>query len=314
MHVAVAVIANSRGEVLITRRANHVHQGGLWEFPGGKVEAGESVQHALKREIHEELGIDIEPMHRLIRVPYRYTDRHVLLDVWKVDPVRGQVCGREGQPLAWTAIESLDKSSFPAANRSIIAALNLPDRCLITPEPERGVEPFLERLERCLQHGIRLVQLRCKSLGRKDYEDLAMQVLQLCRSYDARLLLNTAAAAAERLGADGVHLDSRRLANTDARPLPADKWVGVSCHAPADLELANAIGADLAMLSPVKPTATHPGADPLGWDRFAEWADRCAIPVYALGGMKASDVDTARAAGAQGIAAIRALWDLPNAF
>ncbi len=123
VHVAVGALVNAAGAVLVTRRPEHVHQGGLWEFPGGKVEPGESVRQALERELREELGVVVGRARPLIRVRHRYPERTVLLDVWRVDVYRGEAHGREGQPLAWRAPGDLDPADFPEADAPIIEAL-----------------------------------------------------------------------------------------------------------------------------------------------------------------------------------------------
>jgi 8-oxo-dGTP diphosphatase len=309
LHVAVAAIVNSRGQVLVSLRPGHVHQGGLWEFPGGKLEPGESVRDALQREIHEELGISIVHQRPLIRIPYRYPDRSVLLDVWKVDAFHGEPHGKEGQPIEWVAIDSLCNGNFPAANQPIIRALQLPPKYLITPEPVLPTDSFVEHLQACLDKGIRLVQLRTKALDKDDYRVLARRVIGLCHEYGAKILLNTDAGLVQALGADGVHLTSQGLQHTRERPLPQEYLVAASCHTLDELRVAQQAGADFAMLSPVLPTASHPDTSPLGWPAFSQSVDSIAIPVYALGGMKPAHCDTAIARGAQGIAAIRALWD-----
>ena len=306
--VAVAAIVNEHQQVLVSLRPDHVHQGGLWEFPGGKLEAGESVRAALDREIHEELGLSVTRARPLIRIRHRYPDKAVVLDVWRVDGFRGAAHGREGQVIEWLAIDALAARPFPAANRSIIRALQLPVEYLITPEPEDTAERFLQQLRASLEAGVRLVQLRAKALSPAEYEALARRTIELCRRYGARILLNSDPQLVQRLGADGVHLSGARLAAAEVRPLPDRLWVAASCHRPDDLAMAERVGADFAVLSPLKPTASHPAAAPLGWARFSRWVEGCTIPVYALGGMQPSDIDTAIHNGAQGIAAIRALW------
>ena len=124
LHVAVGVIQDSLGRVLVARRSAQQHQGGLWEFPGGKVEKGESVLDALHRELYEELGIEVNLAYPFTLIDYRYTDRHVLLDVWRVKRFTGVPMARESQPLEWRNVSELDQDEFPAANRQIIQALN----------------------------------------------------------------------------------------------------------------------------------------------------------------------------------------------
>ncbi len=309
LHVAVAAIVDDTRRVLLARRPDHVHQGGLWEFPGGKRETGESIEAALEREIQEELGIRIGKRRPLICVPHHYDDRSVLLEVWRVDSYEGEPHGREGQPVEWVPIEALDERAFPAANVPIIRALQLPSACLITPDPGNDQDVFLARLQRRLEDGIRLIQLRAKGLDEKHYRVLAERVIALCRRSGARVLLNAEAELAVQLGADGIQLRSRRLQQAGERTLPEDLLLGASCHTAEELARAHAIGADFALLSPVKPTASHPDAPALGWEAFAQQVTACAMPVYALGGMTSADIDDAIAHGGQGIAAIRALWD-----
>jgi 8-oxo-dGTP diphosphatase len=308
IYVAAAAITNDRNEVFIARRPEHVHQGGLWEFPGGKVEPGETVREALQRELHEEIGIDVLSARPLIRLHYDYPDKSVLLDVWLVRQFGGTPHGREGQPVQWVPRMELQDYDFPAANQPIITALQLPDKYLITPSPRDGSEHFLARLEKSLQNGISLVQLRAPELSDASYAGLAGKVLSLCQQYDAQLVLNSDPVWVERLGAHGVHLNSRRLMTCTARPLAKDFWVGASCHNTAEIEQANSINADFAVLAPVLPTQSHPQAATLGWEPFRQLTDMANLPVYALGGMSVQHLAVAHEHGAQGIAAIRSLW------
>lgn len=314
LHVAVAAIVNPQRQVLLSLRPDHLHQGGLWEFPGGKLEPGESVRQALQREIAEELGLQIGAARPLIRVRHRYADRQVLLDVWRVDAFSGRAQGCEGQRIEWVPVEALAARSFPAANGPIIQALQLPSTYLITPDPcsdpgpGRDHELFLQRLQAALATGVELVQLRAPHLDPPAYAALARSVITLGHQYKARVLLNAGAELVEQLGADGLHLNSQRLAHAVERPLTSQFTVIASCHSQEQLRQAGRLGVDGAVLSPVRPTASHPGAPPLGWTRFAEWVDTCPFPVYALGGMGAGDVTVAQAHGGQGIAAIRGLW------
>lgn len=309
LRVVAATVFDDAGRVLLARRPAHLHQGGLWEFPGGKVEPGESLEQALARELEEELGILPRRSRPLIRIRHAYPDRRVELDVWRVDAFSGEPHGREGQPVEWVAPEELPEREFPAANRPIVNAVRLPDRYLVTGEPAGDPRRFLDRLEQALAGGVRLVQLRAKELPEAEYLRLAGQALERCRRHGARLLLNAPPGWVERVGADGVHLDRHRLASLEQRPLGSRHWVAASCHDARELARAEAVGCDFAVLSPVLPTASHPGAPILGWEGFAELADAARIPVYALGGVGPADIPRAHGLYAQGIAAIRALWE-----
>src|SRR5690606_37876357 len=118
--------------ILIARRADTAHQGGLWEFPGGKVEPGETVQQALQRELLEELGVTTGDFTPLIQIAHDYGDKAVLLDVYRGVIQAGTAHGREGQPLKWVTPGELNGYAFPAANRPIVSAITLPQRLLIT--------------------------------------------------------------------------------------------------------------------------------------------------------------------------------------
>ncbi len=301
-------IADADGRILVTRRADHVHQGGLWEFPGGKLEPGESPAQGLRRELSEELGIQIRSSRPLIRVSHDYGDLHVLLDVHRVDDYDGIPTGCEGQPLAWLTPEAMDPEQFPAADRPIINALRLPPVLLVTGEDPSRPDDFLGRLARAIMAGVMLVQLRAHSLTDDDYGRLAARAFALCERHRVRLLLNRDPRRACKLPRHGLHLTSRILMEVPARPGRPGELIGASCHDGAQLARAVELGLDYALLSPVKPTASHPDALPLGWRKFAELADSAQLPIYALGGLTLDDLGDAFEHGAQGIAGLRGLW------
>jgi 8-oxo-dGTP diphosphatase len=309
VQVAAAVIVDAAGRVLVAERPLDRHQGGLWEFPGGKVEAEEPPRAALARELWEELGITIKKSRPLIRVRHDYPDKAVRLDVWRVDEFEGRPHGREGQAIAWVAPEELCRRNFPAADRPIIAAARLPPLYLVTPEPGEDTVAFLDRLRNRLAAGISLVQLRAKALAPAAYAALARKVVDLCRASDTKLLLNAPPALAAEVGAAGVHLTAARLMALEERPLPAEMWVGASCHDEQELAHACRIGVDFVVVAPVLATASHPAARPLGWAALQRLTDLATVPVYALGGMKRSDLPKAWEYGAQGIAAVSGLWE-----
>lgn len=306
IRVAAAVIRRGE-EVLIARRPADKHQGGLWEFPGGKVEPGEGVREALARELEEELGIVPEQARPLICISHDYPDKSVCLDVWEVTTFRGGPEGREGQPLRWVPAEALPSYAFPAANQPIVTAARLPSRYAISPD-SLDREVLTAWAEERLSRGIRLLLLRAPSLPEQAYLRLAEALLPRCREAGARLLLHGDPVLLERLPtADGLHMPARFMKALARRPLPAGKWWAVSTHDASEMALAGQLGADFVTLSPVQPTASHPEASTLGWARFTELAAKATVPVYALGGLGEADIETAWQAGAQGIAAIRGL-------
>lgn len=308
VHVAVGVVLDNCGNVLIAKRPDNSDQGGLWEFPGGKLEQGECVLDALKRELKEELAIDIITTESLITIRHDYGDKVVLLDVHKVTEFTGQPQGNEGQPIQWVPLSRLSDYQFPAANRVIIAALNLPQRLLITGNfTDTG--DFLVRLETALAKGLRMVQLRLKQSTA--IPELLEPVAELCNRYSARLTINTRPHFFTELALPlnvGLHLNSHELLACDARPVKSTTLLGASCHTANDIKHAEKIGVDYICLSPVLKTHSHPDQLGMGWDRFSTLVADAVIPVYALGGMTESDLSMALSCGAQGIAAISEWW------
>ncbi|MGL6249659.1 MAG: Nudix family hydrolase, partial [Billgrantia desiderata] len=219
VHVAAAAIISSDGEkALIARRPSNVDHGGLWEFPGGKLAPYETGLEGLKRELHEELGVEIKRAQPLIRIHHEYADKHILLDVWQVHEFSGEPFGREGQAIRWVPLDELVNYPFPAANLPILQAVMLPTEYLITAE-EADAAVFDACLERALvEDGVRLVQLRAKTLDEAAYLARAERALALCRRHGARLLLNADPALLDRVEADGVHLTSERLMSLERRP------------------------------------------------------------------------------------------------
>ena len=308
VHVVAGVVVNDDQEILLARRPAHAHQGGLWEFPGGKVEHNETPLLALCRELHEEVGIDVVRARPFIQVEHSYPDKRVLLDVHRVLAYGGRAHGREGQPIRWVNRADISGYEFPAANLPIVTAVRLPEQYLIT-GVYSGPADFRLRLERALDAGVRLIQLRAKALPETELCRLAREALSLCHARGATLLVNAGTEVVTASGADGLHLSSRQLMQCTARPLPRDAWVGASVHNAHELEHAHAIGVDFVVIAPVLPTTSHPGATTLGWDGFAKLARRARVPAYALGGLGPAALNTTFEHGGQGIAAISALWD-----
>lgn len=310
VHVVAGVLRDASGRILLAQRPAGKHLAGLWEFPGGKCDDGELPIDALARELREEIGIVVESARPLIGVPYQYPEKEILLDVWQVSAYSGVPQSHEGQRLAWVEAGDLDRIEMPPADRPVATALRLPDRYLITPAlPPEDADTLVRGIERACRKGVRLIQLRLPGWSGDRLARLARTTRNLCHSYGAHLLLNADWRLAAVLGLDGVHLPARIAATLVQRPLPSDRWVGVSCHDAAELAQAQRIGADFVTLSPLFPTPSHPDAPPLGWERFAELAATSTLPIYALGGLEIDDVDAAQVSGGQGIAAIRALWE-----
>lgn len=308
IHVAAAVITDVRGRVLLARRTDGRDLAGLWEFPGGKREPGESPEQALIRELQEELGITVQVGPPLISVPQQYPDKRLCLDVRQVKAWQGIPRGVEGQALAWVAPEKLTRYPMPPADRPVVAALLQPDRYLVTPEPGDDDAAWLASLRSALATGVRRVQLRARTIDRQPrWRNLVAAAVEACRKAGAEALVNGDIGLAQELGV-GVHLRARQLQGLSERPLLGGLAVAASCHSAEDLELAQRLDCDFAVLGSVLATASHAEATPLGWDGFAKLRESVSLPIYAIGGLSPAHLPDARRNGAQGIAAIRSLW------
>jgi 8-oxo-dGTP diphosphatase len=307
--VAVAVLIRADGAVLLARRPEGKVYSGYWEFPGGKVEAGEPVADALRREIREELGVEIARAYPWITRVFVYPHATVRLHFHRVYAWRGEPRALEHQAIAWQHPEAVELAPMLPANGPVLRALSLPAEYAITRAADLGENPFLSRLEARLRGGLRLVQVREKNLARDALKGFAQRVLALARAHGAKVLVNSDVELARAIGADGVHLTAAQLRGATGRPDLA--WCGASCHSTEELRRAGDLGVDFAVLGPVCATPSHPGAVPLGWDRFREIAAGASIPVYALGGLLPRDLEEARSRGAHGLAMVRGAWEMP---
>ena len=305
-----AVITDARGRLLLARRDGTSDLAGLWEFPGGKLEPGETPEQALVRELQEELDITVEVGPPLMQVPQQYPDKRLRLDVRRVTAWQGKPRGHEGQALTWVAPDKLARYSMPPADLPVVAALQQPDRYLVTPEPDTDDDAWLEALAQAVAAGIYRVHLRAPGLAATDPERwrrLVRRAAERLHGAGIELLIGADIELARELGV-GVHLRAAQLADIATRPLPEILPVAASCHTDDELRMAQALGCDFAVVGAIRATATHPGAKPLGWAGFEALREITALPLYAIGGLAPADIDEARTHGAQGIAAIRALW------
>ncbi len=306
IEVAAAVIERADGAFLMASRPEGKVYAGWWEFPGGKVEVGESARHALDRELHEELGIEVKTAYPWLNRAFDYEHARVMLRFFRVTEWTGEPHAREGQGgLSWTHAARPDVAPILPANGPILRGLELPLAYGISAASDLGVAEFLVRLERALANGLRLLQLREKSLPQAELVALAERVAGLCRQHGAQLMINSDIELAGRLGV-GAHLTSTQLASIDQRPDLA--WVGASCHDVDELERAAAIGVDFVVLGPVQATTSHPDVTGMGWPRFAAILRDYPLPVFALGGLSGGDMAQARRAGAHGLAMRSGAW------
>lgn len=304
--VAAAIVRQADGRVLLAERPHGKPWAGYWEFPGGKIEAGEAPLAALARELHEELGIELDAATPWITFVHAYPEKSVRLHFFRVSRWHGTPYGREGQRLAWERPEALSVSPLLPANEKILRDINLPPLYAITQASKVGVEEFMNRLRAALDGGVRLIQVREREMSSEELTRFTQRVVELAHPYQARVLVNGDATVAKRAGADGVHLQGHQLMQLDVPP-PTGIWAA-SCHGARELERAAALGASFVVLSPVLPTASHPGEPGIGWEQFAVLIHDYPLPVYALGGMKTGLLDTAIQHGAHGIALLSGIW------
>jgi 8-oxo-dGTP diphosphatase len=304
--VAAGVLTMPDGRYLLGQRANDTVYAGYWEFPGGKVEAGESPAQALCRELDEELGIHVTHLRPWLRREHVYEHAHVRLHFFEVTQWSGEIHDKVHGALAWVSPEASAPAPMLPANGPILKALRLPRVMGITRAGEVGVDRQLAELDAALAGGLRLVQVRESTLDGATREQFARDVARRVHACGGLVLISGDIALAHAVRADGVHFPARQLAMLDARPDSA--WVGASCHDRAELEHAAMLGLDYGLLGPVTETQTHPDRAALGWARFTELAAGLPMPVLALGGLDWGAVEHARDMGAHGIAGIRGIW------
>lgn len=296
-------------EFLLAQRPPGKAYAGYWEFPGGKVEPGESFSEALVRELQEELGITVTEMTAWLTRHFVYPHARVEIRFFRVTAWTGALHPHEHTDMAWLPVsglaggkclECIPVSPVLPANTPILRALALPPVYAVTNAAESGTEAELARITWVQP---KLVQVREKSLSEEERLVFAREVIRLVHGYGGHVLLNGHVAEAKAIGADGVHLSAANLMACETRPdLPL---VFASCHNAAELAQASRLGLDAVLLGPVQETQSHPGQTPLGWAEFAKMIEGSALPVYAIGGMTTDDVVTAQRAGAQGVAMMR---------
>jgi 8-oxo-dGTP diphosphatase len=296
VEVAAAVIQRPDGAFLLARRPPGKVYEGYWEFPGGKVEAGEQPSAALARELHEELGLEVETAYPWITRVFTYPHATVRLNFFRVTRWRGAPHPRENQAIAWQAPGERMAEPMLPANAPVLASLALPAEYAITDAAGMGSDAMLHRLEHRLAHGLKLLQIREPSLP--EPERFTRRAIACAHRYGCKVLVK-----ARFPGADGIHFTSAELMKLHARP--HGMLAAASCHTRGELERAMQLGLDFAVVGPVKEKS---GATPLGWPAFRRIVQGTAIPVYAIGGLTRADMEDAWRAGAHGVAMIRGAW------
>ena len=298
--VAVAIFVKADGSFLLSSRPEGKPYADYWEFPGGKIEAGESVLQALQRELMEELNVSITRATPWFTFLMHYTHAAVRLHCWRVTEWHGEMRGMEAQQFAWQRLEAITVVPILPGCVPIFNALALPSVYAITDATEVGVEVYLTRLEQALKNGLKMIQIREKNMLRDQVIRFATRIIKIAHAHHAKVLINSDIELAREIGADGVHLTARQLNQCTSRPDVV--VVAASTHCREEIERAAELKLDFVVLGAVKPTPTHPDEMPLGWERFAAIVEATPLPVYALGGLSPGDLLTAMAHGAHGVA------------
>jgi 8-oxo-dGTP diphosphatase len=306
IEVVAAVIFNQSGEFLLAQRPAGKAYAGYWEFPGGKVEPGENAVTALKRELHEELGIDVTDAYPWLTRDFDYAHAAVRLRFFRVHRWTGELHGREQQQFVWQTVRQTSVAPLLPANGPILRGLELPAVYGITAAGEMGHDAFMRRLDQSLRQGLRLIQVREKHLSGAELLTFASEVVARAHAHGARVMVNGVADVAARAGADGVHLTAACLMTAERRP--ACDWCGASCHSAAELERARGLGLDFVVLGPIAATPSHVNAPTLGWPEFSRLIRDYPLPVYALGGLGVDELEQAWHCGAHGVGMLRGAW------
>ncbi len=306
VNVAVAVVQRSDGCVLLAERPHGKSSGGFWEFPGGKFEITENARQALVREVREEIGIEIDRAYPWMTYEHAYPDKRVRLHFYRILAWHGTPHGREGQRVSWEYPQALGVEPLLPANEKVLRALSLPALYAITHARKYGIAAFMDKLHAALKRGVQLIQVREPEMTPEQLAQFARRVVVAAHAHGARVLINGSAMIAQRAGADGVHFQSRQLQQLTTPPALA--FWAASCHNAAELARAAELHASFAVLSPVLPTASHPGVPGMGWEKFAALTHDYPLPVYALGGMRTDMLETAMDHGAHGVALLSGVW------
>jgi 8-oxo-dGTP diphosphatase len=301
IEVVAAVIERADGAFLLAQRPPGKVYACWWEFPGGKVEAGEPVADALARELHEELGIDVRTSYPWITRVFTYPHGTVRLNFRRVTDWAGEPHPREDQAIAWQRLDAPMAEPMLPANAPVLASLALPAEYAVTDAARHGVPRMLQLVAQRMAAGLRLLQVREPDLDRAQRLSFTREVIAIARRHGCKVMAKEPVE-----GADGLHVTAAQLMLLRERP--AGQLVAASCHSREEVEQAARLGLDFIVLGAVKPTASHPGAPALGWQGFESCAAGSPIPVYAIGGLRRTDFAEAMRHGAHGIAMISGAW------
>ena len=292
--VAIAILLH-QNNVLVGWREAKQHQGNKHEFPGGKVEEGETPLAACRREIYEEVGIGLHEWHAFDVIVHEYEDVIVKLHLFHA-VVPTALLNEIQQPWSWYSREELLNLNFPKANLAIIQRLYWPHQIKISAQLDDLAQLKQDQL---LYWRVEGTQQQLTELAERSVEHLSRLIVNV----DIFEQLNSI----QQQAISAIHLKQPQLMALKPGDLQIGKRYIAACHDLASMQQAQNIGCDAILLSPVLPTATHPEAVALGWEQFKCWVSQVDIPVFALGGMQAGDLAIAKEQGGYGIAGMRFL-------
>ncbi|BBB23418.1 7,8-dihydro-8-oxoguanine triphosphatase [Isorropodon fossajaponicum endosymbiont JTNG4] len=299
----VGVLRNKNQEILIARRKKEQFMGGFWELPGGKIEAGESKEQAIIRELKEELDIQVNQLTLHQTMMHKYEDRTVQLSIYNINEYQNTPLGIEGQAISWVDVNELNNYKLLPTMKAFISSITLPNKYWITPSSNHQSDEWMAKFNQKLTQDTTLLQLRSKI--ELDHSFIA-ELHNKCKQNNIKLLLNTVNKTFDENYCDGWHITTAEMLKLSKRPCADNKLLGVSTHNLVEALKAQEMGADFVVISPVQATKTHPNTLPLGWNSAKKVVDKLNISVYFLGGMALKDLEKTRQLGAQGIAGVSA--------
>jgi 8-oxo-dGTP diphosphatase len=305
--IVALCLSDEEGRFLIQKRPAGRTWAGFWEFPGGKVKPGERPEEALRREVVEEVGIEVGELKRFCRHAGPTAHGRVSIGFYAANAFSGSPAPRDGQTLAWSRPAELPARSWLPADQPLVDALASGPWCGLTPRLER-LDPhrIASGFARAVASGVGFFVIR-KATGSSWSLAEREPVRLWARRQHVRVAFGHTGGTVE--GADDLHLTAESARSLNLRPVPQRTRLGVSCHDSREIGQAARLGADYLFLGPLQPTPSHPGSFGVGWERWSEWARAALCPVYAIGGLGPADLDQVRRAGGFGVAAIRAFWD-----
>ena len=302
--VVAAAIHDHRGNLLLARRGlDGSRESGHWEFPGGKVESGETPVQALRRELAEELGVHCRSITAIPGALAQDRERLLRLSLWRVKLGREQPRVSVHQAIRWVRPEHCIRLPLGVLDRQLAPWAGAPRRYHIT-HPQ-SVEPGVVRTDPSDTSGSWILARWPSAM---DYRGAVERFKRSTASRHRPIMLHDCLPAGTDSRVVGVHLSAKLAARHQQRPIGNDQWLAVSCHNLVELDHARKLGADFVVLGAIRPTPSHPGVSGQGWQRAAEVRAKVGLPTIALGGVAPEDFARARAFGFHGVAGISAFW------